>query len=372
MPQPIDMDQEISIDDAGVVSGLEAPQSAADPGEKEWDDAKPEGDAFPKPASDDKPDSKEGGDDKPTGDADDDAGWEDDKPTGDAKPDPDDVPPEDRDPKGKVPSWRVREIRAQKDAEIQRLQAELDAARTGKPAASAQPAAKPASPEDAAIQEITATDLVIQDFDAKLQAVRHLVENAPEELPNYFRNADHMALEVAQWTAARQARIDGALARRESDAKQATEQKAREQQQTVQKIVNDYESAIKSSKIPECGKYAQRLASNAAKLNVGIREMVLTADEPDVLTATIGSNRKLFDELAQIDPAKPMTAAQLAKVAIRLGKAVAAYQAPKQSVVDDAEPAPERSVQPTATRRASRAGTHVPRYRVENDGTIVM
>lgn len=127
------------------------------------------------------------------------------------------MPPEDRDPKGKVPSWRVREIRESKDREIQRLQAELEQVRSGKPAQATQPAARAAEPEQehaALIQEIEASDPVVKDLSAKLAAVQHLVETAPEELTKYFRNADHMALEIAKWTATRQSRIDGAIARR--------------------------------------------------------------------------------------------------------------------------------------------------------------
>ena len=362
---------EITIND-GVVSGLEPLADQADDG---WTD-----DAQPAAAA--KPETAAPAADEPEADGDqvaaEDEGW--DEPAAaaaakDAKQDQDDVPPEDRDPKGKVPSWRVREIREAKDREIQRLQAELDQVRSGKPAQATQPAPRAADPEQehaALIQEIEAADPVVKDLSAKLAAVQHLVETAPEELTKYFRNADHMALEVAKWTATRQSRIDGAIARRDAEARQAQEQEQRQAHEHIAKVITNYDAAIKSSKIPDCAKYAQRLATNAAKLNVGIRELLITSDEPDVLTAAIGSNRKLFDELAAIDPTKPMTAAQLAKVALRLGKAVAAYQVPKQSVVDEPEPAPQRAVQPTATRRASRVGTHVPRYRVDSDGTIVM
>lgn len=360
---------EITIND-GVVSGLEPLADQANDG---WtDDAQPAAAAKPEPAA---PDA-----DEPESDenqvAAEDEGW--DEPAAaakDPKQDQDDVPPEDRDPKGKVPSWRVREIREAKDREIQRLQAELEQVRSGKPAQATQPAARAAEPEQehaALIQEIEAADPVVKDLSAKLAAVQHLVETAPEELTKYFRNADHMALEVAKWTATRQSRIDGVIARRDTETRQAQEQEQRQAHEHIAKVITDYDTAIKSSKIPDCAKYAQRLATNATKLNVGIRELLITSDEPDVLTAAIGSNRKLFDELASIDPTKPMSPAQLAKVALRLGKAVAAYQAPKQSVVDEPDPTPQRAVQPTATRRASRVGTHVPRYRVDGDGTIVM
>lgn len=367
----MDNETEISINDEGVVSGLE-PETRTEDG---WTDDE----GAPAPAAapattEPAPESDEG---EPEVAAEDE-GWDEPAATQAAKQDQDDVPPEDRDPKGKVPSWRVREIREAKDREIQRLQAELDQVRGGgasKPAQtqSAQPAARaPQTDHDALIQEITESDPVVQELDAKLAAVQHLVETAPEELVKYFRNADHMALEVAKWTATRQSRIDGAIARRDLETKQAEQQQREAAEQHIGKIITDYDAAIKSSKIPDCAKYAQRLANNASKLNVGIRELLITSDEPDVLTAAIGSNRKLFDELASIDPNKPMTAAQLTKVALRLGKAVAAYQMPKQSVVDEPEPAPQRAVQPTATRRASRVGTHVPRYRVDSEGTIVM
>ena len=359
---------EITIND-GVVSGLEPLADQANDG---WtDDAQPAAAAKPEPAA---PEA-----DEPEADenqvAAEDEGWDEPAAVTTAKQDQDDVPPEDRDPKGKVPSWRVREIRESKDREIQRLQAELEQVRSGKPAQATQPAPRAAEPEQehaALIQEIEAADPVVKDLSAKLAAVQHLVETAPEELTKYFRNADHMALEVAKWTATRQSRIDGVIARRDAETRQAQEQEQRQAHEHIAKVITDYDTAIKSSKIPDCAKYAQRLATNATKLNVGIRELLITSDEPDVLTAAIGSNRKLFDELASIDPAKPMSPAQLAKVALRLGKAVAAYQLPKQSVVDEPEPAPQRAVQPTATRRASRVGTHVPRYRVDSDGTIVL
>ena len=369
----MDNETEISINDEGVISGLEPVETQTEDG---WNDGAgaPAPAAAPAATTEPTPESDEGESEV----AAEDEGWDEPAAAAAPKQDQDDVPPEDRDPKGKVPSWRVREIREAKDREIQRLQAELDQVRGGgasKPTQTqpTQPAARaPQTEHDALIQEITESDPVVQDLDAKLAAVQHLVETAPEELTKYFRNADHMALEVAKWTATRQSRIDGAIARRDAETKQAEQQQRQAAEQHVSKIITDYDAAIKSSKIPDCAKYAQRLANNAAKLNVGIRELLITSDEPDVLTAAIGSNRKLFDELAAIDPTKPMTAAQLAKVALRLGKAVAAYQMPKQSVVDEPEPAPQRAVQPTATRRASRVGTHVPRYRVDSEGTIVM
>lgn len=365
----MDNDNEITINDEGVVSGLEPVETQTDDG---WtDDA-----GAPAPAA--APTTTEPAQELVEGESEvaaEDEGWDEPAAAPAAKQDQDDVPPEDRDPKGKVPSWRVREIREAKDREIQRLQAELEQVRSGKPAQATQPAARAAEPEQehaALIQEIEAADPVVKDLSAKLAAVQHLVETAPEELTKYFRNADHMALEVAKWTATRQSRIDGVIARRDAEARQAQEQEQRQAHEHIAKVITDYDTAIKASKIPDCAKYAQRLATNAAKLNVGIRELLITSDEPDVLTAAIGSNRKLFDELASIDPTKPMSPAQLAKVALRLGKAVAAYQAPKQSVVDEPDPTPQRAVQPTATRRASRVGTHVPRYRVDGDGTIVM
>lgn len=369
----MDNDTEITINGEGVISGLEPVETQTEDG---WtDDAGAPAPAAAPAAAEPAPEADEGEGESEV--AAEDEGWDEPAAAPAAKQDQDDVPPEDRDPKGKVPSWRVREIREAKDREIQRLQAELDQVRGGasKPAQtqSTQPAARaPQTEHDALIQEITESDPVVQELDAKLAAVQHLVETAPEELVKYFRNADHMALEVAKWTATRQSRIDGVIARRDAETRQAQEQEQRQAHEHIAKVITDYDTAIKSSKIPDCAKYAQRLATNASKLNVGIRELLITSDEPDVLTAAIGSNRKLFDELAAIDPSKPMSPAQLAKVALRLGKAVAAYQMPKQSVVDEPEPAPQRAVQPTATRRASRVGTHVPRYRVDGDGTIVM
>lgn len=360
---------EITFDDNGQLQGLEAPApEATDDG---WQDGA-EGAPAPAPAPEEPEAAPEGEEEDQVAPEDD--GWEDTtKP--ETKPDPDDVPPEDRDPKGKVPSWRVREIRAQKDAEIQRLQAELEAVKSGKAPAQQQPQAaqRPlaATPDDELIQAITERDPVIQDCDAKLQAIQVLVETAPEELTKYFRNADHMAAEIAKLTATRQTRINTTISQMEQQHAQQARSQQEQQEAYVAKIAVDYDTAIKTSKIPDIIKYAQRIASNADRLNVGIREMVLTSDDKDVVTAVIGSNRKLFDELASVDPRKPMTAVQLAHVALKLGKAVAAYQAPKQSVIDEPEPQPQRTVQPTATRRASRP-TSVPRYRVEKDGTIVL
>ena len=353
---------EITIDENGQIQGLEAPApEATDDG---WQDGS-EGAPAPEPEEPEAaPEDSEEDQVAPEDD-----GWEDTaKP--EAKPDPDDVPPEDRDPKGKVPSWRVREIREQKDKEIQRLQAELEAVRSGKAPAQQQPAKEqPAQPGvDPEIQ----ADPTVKDCSEKLDIIYGLLEQKNyDELGKHFSSAEHLNATISMLVSQRESRI-AALETTRTINKQRDEAAAADRNaQALSKLVSDYDTAIKSSSIPNVTKYAQRVAANATKLNVGIRHLILTAEDKDVVTAAIGSNRKLFDELASIDTTKPMSAAQLAHVALKLGKAVAAYQAPKQSVVDD-EPAPvQRTVQPTVTRRASRP-TSVPRYRVEKDGTIVM
>lgn len=372
MPDNItDMDQEITIADDGTISGL-TPNAPAEPhDDANWeppaDTKPPKDDALP---ADDEPDADAPPEDKST---EEDDGWEDDKPA--AKPDPDDVPPEDRDPKGKVPSWRVREIREKADKEIAQLRAENEALKASppKPADQRQAPATDSDPRQQAAAQIAETDPVVKDCDAKLAAIQNLVENAPEELPKYFRNADHMAAEVAKLTSVREARVNSALDRIERDAKDQQTRESEAQAQRVTKLVTDYEASIKGSKIPGIEKYAQRLAQNAGKLNVGIRELILSADDKDVVTAAIGSNRKLFDELAALDPSKPLTAMQLASAALKLGKAIAQYQAPvRETVVDEPEHQPERAIQATATRRASRATPPSSKIRYERDGTIVM
>lgn len=372
MPDNItDMDQEITIADDGTISGLtpNTPPEVHD--DANWeppaDSKPPKDDALP---ADDDPD-----DDAPAGDnpTEEDDGWEDDKPT--AKPDPDDVPPEDRDPKGKVPSWRVREIREKADREIAQLRAENEALKAAppKPANQLQTTSPDSDPRQQAAAQIAETDPVVKDCDAKLAAIQNLVENAPEELPKYFRNGDHLQAEITRLTALRTTQINSTLHQRERDSEAQQTRETEAQAQRVTKLVTDYEASIKGSKIPGIEKYAQRLAQNAGKLNVGIRELILSADDKDVVTAAIGSNRKLFDELASLDPAKPLTAMQLASTALKLGKAIAKYQAPvRETVVDEPEHQPERAIQATATRRASRATPPSSKIRYERDGTIVM
>lgn len=372
MPDNItDMDQEITIGDNGEISGLTANPPSPPPDDANWEpptDSNPPKESAP-PADDQDDDAP--ADDKP--DPDDD-GWEDTKPP--VTPDPDDVPPEDRDPKGKVPSWRVREIREQKDREIAQLRAENEAlkAAPAKPADQRQAAPSPTSdPRQQLETQIAETDPVVKDCDAKLSAIQNLIETAPEELPKYFRNADHMNAEIARLTALRTTQVNSMLHLRERDAEAQQTREAEAQTQRVTKLVSDYESAIKGSKIPGIEKYAQRLAQNAAKLNVGVRELILSADDKDVVTAAIGSNRKLFDELAALDPSKPLTAMQLASVALKLGKAVAKYQAPvRETVVDEPEAQSNRAVQPTATRGSGRGTSQNPKIRYDRDGTIVM
>lgn len=320
-------------------------------------------------ADGDSPDSDgDDGDD----DDDDDAGWEESQPAATTKDD------DDKDSKGRIPSWRVREIREQKDKEIeaarkeaQEAREELARVRSGA-SAKDQPAVDPAVAQDRerVIAVISERDPVIKDANAKLEAIQYLVENKPEELVNYFRNADHMAAEVAKLTSLRETRINAHLDRIETEHTNAEASRTKAQTDYVNKLVGDYDTAIKASTIPNITKYASRLAANASKLHVGIRELILHSDEKDVVTAAIGSNRALFDELAAIDPAKPLNPVQLSAIGIKLGKAVSAYtNKPRGSYVEEPEPV-KQDVKPTAVRRAPRAG--VPRYRTDKDGTILI
>lgn len=306
-------------------------------------------------------------------DGDDDAGWEESQPAATTKDE------DDKDSKGRIPSWRVREIREQKDKEIEaarkeaaEAKAELERVRSGAPAKD-QPAVDPAVAQDRerVIAVISERDPVIKDANAKLEAIQYLVENKPDELVNYFRNADHMAAEVAKLTSLRETRLNAHLERIETDHANAEASRTKAHTDYVNKLVGDYDTAIKSSTIPNITKYASRLAANASKLHVGIRELIMHSDEKDVVTAAIGSNRALFDELAAVDPTKPLNPVQLSAIGIKLGKAVSAYtNKPRGSYVEDQPEPAKQEVKPTAVRRAPRAG--VPRYRTDKDGTILI
>lgn len=377
--------EEITIDANGAISGLEPATDTADAGgDAGWEtpDAPP--------ATESTSTSPDGGDDEggsqagdDAADANDDAEWEDDAAPADPKPaakaDPDDVPPEDRDPKGKVPSWRVREIREKAEREIAARDAriaELEAGRGTPTKPTAAPAAaQPAQDMRAQVHtHLVETDAVYKDAVEKLDAIEFLVQNHPDELQKHFKSADHMSLVVSQLTALREARVNNTIERIETARTRQTQDQQRAQQDYVAKIVTDYTAAIKASDIPGITKYAQRLEANASKLHVNVREMILTSEDNVVLTAAIGSNRKLFDELAAIDPTKPLTPAKLASIGIRLGKAAASYNAPvRETVVDEPVQQPQRQAQSTATRRAPKStGSYVKGLKYDRDGTIVM
>lgn len=305
-------------------------------------------------------------------DSDDEDAWKDDLPAAAKKTE---VAPED-DNAPQVPSHRLREQREKYEAQIRERDAELERLR-GEVQAT--------KPIDAVVAETLEKDPKIKELQDGIAAVRKLREEKKFDVlatqlgitsaEKFDEFIDSLKDELRDHKANVRATIVGERTATANAARLAAEN-------AQNQMLQDFDTRIKSSSIPDAEKYATRVASRANQLPEQILEYLLRADDGDVATAAIGSSRKLFDELSALKSNKPLTPVQLAKAIRRIdavGNKILERANIKRDSGDEDDPAPARAAAPTPVRtqpkpttvrtngtstgrapiRQSRDGTHV-------------
>jgi len=296
-----------------------------------------------------------------------------------------DADPED--PKARVPSFRVREIREKAEKERKELADKVTAAETRATSLEAElKTARETRGVDlndsvAVAAHVRSTDEEVKKISGQIAYLKELGSKpTPENLKilaeaGITTNEDWQAL-LTELTVAREARVTARAGELQGEHRSKQEAAQHAVQQARQAIVTSYDKTITESKIPDMQKFLNRVLANATKLNEGIRWAILGAEDADSVTAAVGSNRKLFDELASYPLDKKLDRVTLSKIAAKLGREgerfASRIREPVESVVDTSsrEDRPASRPAPTAIRgnsRPARAG-----LRHDEDGTLII